>query len=95
MTTITLPDSVTSVGANAFASCEKLTSISLSSKLKTIGSTAFSGCRVLQNVRIPASVTKIGDDAFFACHERMTLVGKKGSVAEKYASANKLRFREG
>ena len=92
---ITLPDSVTSVGANAFASCEKLTSISLSSKLKTIGSTAFSGCRVLQNVRIPASVTKIGDDAFFACHERMTLVGKKGSVAEKYASANKLRFREG
>jgi hypothetical protein len=63
---ITLPDTITSIGANAFG-CPALTNIYLGTNLTTIGAMAFESCSSLSNVTIPPSVTSIGDFAFNGC----------------------------
>ena len=60
---VTLPDTVTRIGKNAFARCYSLTSIQLSSALRQIESDAFNGTK-LESVEIPEGVTRIGDRAF-------------------------------
>lgn len=65
---VTIPESVTSIGKYAFARCSSLTSLKLGENIKTIGDYAFYDCRILNNVTIPQSVTSIGDHAFGACY---------------------------
>ena len=50
--TVKLPESIVSIGNNAFASCESLTTINFGSKLETIGFEAFSGSNALANISI-------------------------------------------
>lgn len=64
----TIPDSITSIGANAFAFCTLLTEITLPSTLTSIGTYAFRSCSQLTSMIIPDSVTTIGDDAFYSCN---------------------------
>ena len=64
----TVPDGVTSIGGNAFATCANLTSITFSESLTDIGKYAFSGCSGLTSVTIPASVTNIDSRAFSSCY---------------------------
>ncbi len=63
----TIPNSVTSIGGNAFGGCIKLTSITIPNSVTSIGGLAFFGCTSLTNITIPDSVTSIGDLAFFGC----------------------------
>ncbi len=63
----TIPDSVTSIGNNAFFRCDNLTSITISDCVKSIGERAFCDCDALESVTIPDSVTSIGNDAFTYC----------------------------
>ena len=67
ITTITLPDSVASIGYNAFRGCTGLTSITIPDSVTSIGGSAFSGCTGLTSITIPDSVTSIGDRAFYGC----------------------------
>ncbi len=67
LTSITIPDGVTSIGDNAFY-CRSLTSITIPESVKTIGNDAFSYCRGLTSVTIPEGLTKIGDCAFEGCY---------------------------
>jgi len=67
LTTITMADSVKTIAAEAFRSCNSLSSITFSSKLTTIGDFAFAYCDGLTSVSIPNSVTTIGDGAFYDC----------------------------
>lgn len=67
VTDIVIPDSVTSIGNNAFAKCGGLTSVVIPDSVKSIGNSAFYGCSSLKSVTIPDSVTKIGNDAFWDC----------------------------
>ena len=67
LTSITIPDNVTSIGSYAFAYCSSLTSITIPDSVTTIGSYAFYGCTGLTSVTIPSSVTSIGDYAFRDC----------------------------
>ena len=67
LTSVTIPDSVTNIGAGAFDGCAGLTSITIPNSVTSIGNSAFSGCAGLTSVTIPGSVTSIGDWAFLGC----------------------------
>jgi hypothetical protein len=66
LTTVTLPNSVTSMGDFAFA-FNKMTNITLPDSLKTIGNYAFAECDNLTNIVIPDHVETIGEMAFMDC----------------------------
>ena len=66
MTSILLPNSIKTIGNNAFAN-SGLTSINIPNNVTSIGTSAFSGCAGLTNVTIPESVTSIGSSAFSGC----------------------------
>jgi len=68
-----IPDSVTSIGSEAFSGCKNLTSVIISDSVSSIGEEAFTFCYSLANVTIPAGVTNIGDRAFAYCY-RLTNV---------------------
>jgi uncharacterized repeat protein (TIGR02543 family) len=68
---VTMPDSVTSIGYQAFAYCSKLALIDLSNNLTSIGGEAFYGCTELTSIVIPISVTSIGTTTFFNCSKLM------------------------
>ena len=58
-----IPNSVTTIGNNAFSCCG-FTSIEIPSSVTTIGDYAFDICLNLKSVVIPASVTHIGNKVF-------------------------------
>ena len=64
---VTIPDSVTSIGAGAFSGCESLTTIRLPSGITEISAFAFNECKNLTTITIPDSVTSIGEGAFSGC----------------------------
>ncbi len=65
--TITLPNTLTSIGYMAFAECKNLTTITIPNSVKSIDDAAFSNCTNLKSVNIPASVNDIGVGAFGSC----------------------------
>ncbi|MGF0039132.1 leucine-rich repeat domain-containing protein, partial [Victivallis vadensis] len=50
LTSVTLPNSVTSIGARAFYGCSALTSITIPSGVTSIGDNAFQGCTNLTDI---------------------------------------------
>ena len=69
LTSITIPDSVTSIGERAFYNCSSLASITIPNTITSIGDQAFNGCSSLTSITIPESVTSIGSDAFRYCYK--------------------------
>lgn len=67
LTSVTIPNTVTTIGAYAFAGCRALESATIPDGVTTIGEGAFAGCSVLTGITIPNSVTTIGDFAFEIC----------------------------
>lgn len=64
LTEVSLPDGLTSIGAQAFYGCSSLAGITFPESLTVIGENAFFGCSALPEVSIPASVAEIGAFAF-------------------------------
>ena len=91
LTSITIPNSVRSIGVDAFCCCS-LTSLTLPDGLTHIGNTAFSGCCALRSITIPQSVHDIGADVFDWCWD-VTIFGLEGSYIHLYAEANRLKFQ--
>ena len=67
LTSITIPDSVTNIGALAFQSCTNLVSVTIGNRVTSIGLEAFAYCGSLSTIAIPDSVTSLGDEAFYSC----------------------------
>ena len=67
LTSVVIPEGITSIGENAFDTCSAMTSVTLPSTLVTIGEYAFTYCRGLTTITIPEGVTTIGDYAFNNC----------------------------
>ena len=63
-----LPETLTSIGENAFYNCSSLSQIELPSSLTNIAQSVFSSCSALESIVIPSSVTSIGSGAFSYCY---------------------------
>lgn len=74
LTSITIPNSVTSIGEEAFGYCDKLISVTIGNSVTSIGNWAFNNCKSLTNVTIPNSVTSIGEKAFASCTGLTTVI---------------------
>ena len=66
-TSYDIPDSVTSIGYEAFYNCRDLTSIAIPEKVTSIGAHAFEYCISLTNITIPEGVTSIDIYTFYCC----------------------------
>ena len=78
LSSITIPNSVTTIQINAFSQCSYLTSVAIPNSVITIGDSAFSGCN-LSSITIGNGVTSIGENAFQAC-KRLTSITIPNSV---------------
>ena len=74
LTSVVIPDSITSIHYEAFLDCTSLTSIVIPDSVTSIGSSAFDGCTSLTSVVIGNSVTSIGDYAFQYCNSLTSVV---------------------
>ena len=78
LTSITIPSSVTSIGASAFNNCRSLTSIEIPEGITSIGYRVFEYCSSLTSVTIPSSVTSIGQEAFNECSSLTSIILPEG-----------------
>ena len=85
ITSITLPDNITSIGDYAFAACTSLTSVTIPESVTSIGDYAFDYCTSLTSITIPESVTSIGDHAFAYCESltSITIPDAVTSIGDK------------
>ena len=86
LTSVTIPNSVTSIGGYAFYGCTGLTSVTIGNSVTSIGSRAFCNCSGLNSITIPNSVTSIGNSAFYGC-TGLTSVAIGNSVTSIGSSA--------
>lgn len=65
--TVTLPESVTSIGSWAFANCAKLEQVHFPANLTSIDLSAFENCTALTAVTLPKRLTELGSAVFENC----------------------------
>ncbi len=65
VTSLVLPEGLTSIPHYSFRYCTSLTSITIPEGVKSIGDWAFHDCSNLTSITIPNSVTSIGSYAFY------------------------------
>ncbi len=82
--TVTIPDSVTSIEWNAFRNCTNLTSITIPDSVDYIGWLAFEGCTKLTSIVIPDSVTYLGSSAFKNCKKLKSITLPDSPISVGY-----------
>ena len=94
ITSVYIPSTVKTVGANAFNGCSSLVQVTFSEGLESVGEYAFADT-ALTSVTLPASLNSIGEKAF-GCYnqnkfvEGFTVYAFKGTAAEDYAVQNSI-----
>lgn len=73
VTSVTIPDSVTSIPDYAFAFCSQLTNISIPNSVTFIGFSAFNSCTSLKSITLPSSLSTIQSSAFYNCGNLETI----------------------
>ena len=80
LTSVTIPDGVTSIGISAFMKCSGLTNVIIPDRVTSIRVSTFENCDNLTNITIPDSVTTIESYAFYGCSLKTVLY--KGTAAQ-------------
>ena len=85
ITSINIPDRVTSIGKNTFYKCFNLANICIGKGVISIGDYAFYSCVSLDNINIPDGVSYIGECAFNGCSNLTNITLGKGvtSIGER------------
>ena len=80
---VKVDDLVTSIGNNAFGSCENLKNVAIGASVETIGEAAFAACSNLEKVVIGENIAEIQNEAFAGCEEvTVTFSGDEPVVAD-------------
>lgn len=82
---LVIPDTVTTIAAQAFEGCEDLLSIIIPDSVTSIGSSAFNGCKRLQSVTLPSSIEEIAEHTFLGCEslESITIPDSVNTICER------------
>lgn len=86
LTSVTLPDSIKSLGSYAFMNCKSLVSTNIPDGITRIGTYTFANCKSLTSIDIPNSVTSIGNGAFNGCTS-LASIDIPSSVTTIYSDA--------
>ena len=89
LTSVEIPNTITSIGSYAFNRCTGLTSLTFqeNSTLTEINTGAFSSCSNLTTLRIPASVTGIYISTFGGCSNLSEVIFEEGSQLQKLGAS--------
>ena len=74
ITKIYIPNSVTSIGNRAFASCSSLANVIIPDSVTSIGNSAFYGCSSFTSIVIPNSVKTVSNSMFYNCSSLVSVV---------------------
>ena len=64
---VSLPDSVTTIGVDAFRECDSLSEVTFGAGVSSVGDMAFVGCNSLRRIQLPPGVRRVGIYAFAYC----------------------------
>ncbi len=67
ITSVTIPDTVTSIGVRAFYRCRSIVEIDTGGGVKKIADDTFFGCDSLKSINLGSSLESLGMQAFFGC----------------------------
>lgn len=92
---IILPNTLTTIGENAFSGCINLKTILIPQTVTGIAGFAFKDCRSLPAIEIPEKVTSIGNSAFQGCANLKNVIlptGIKAINAREFADCPALEI---
>ena len=89
LTSIVIPDSVTSIDSSAFSGCSSLASITIPDSVTSIGERAFFWCSRLTSITIPEGVTSIGEVAFLDCSSLTSI-----TIPDSVTSIGRFAFQD-
>ena len=81
LTTVTFPESLTTIADGSFAYCSNLNHVKIPASVTSIGYAAFSNCTSLSKITLQDGVKTIGADAFYSCKE-LTSITLPDSVTD-------------
>ena len=81
VTSVSMPESITSMWQYAFSGCQNLESVALPESLTTLGYSAFKACKLLKTIKIPSGVTAIPDQCFDGCSSLESVTIPEGVTA--------------